>query len=156
MILLGIPVKRLLREALRVGTIAGLAMIPVGLLFSGLGLRINVYGQKLVQLFFGQFPKAVRFALFVLEHFVVSWLAAIPLLLLLVRYRRFPPLVMGLVYGLGFYVLVNSLLLPLAFGDPSPWRLGIATVVPSLLVHLVYGGALALSARAFIRRTPVS
>ena len=139
--------KPLLREALRAGTIAGLAMIPVGLLFSGLGLRINVYGQKLVQLFFGQFPKAVRFALFVLEHFVVSWLAAIPLLLLLVRYRRLPPLLVGLLYGLLFYVLVNSLLLPLAFGDPSPWTLGIATVTPSLLVHLVYGGALALSAR---------
>ena len=46
--LLDIPVKRLLREALRAGTIAGLVMMPVGLLFSGLGLRINVYGQKLV------------------------------------------------------------------------------------------------------------
>ena len=147
--LLDIPVKRLLREALRAGTIAGLVMIPVGLLFSGLGLRINVYGQKLVQLFFGQFPKVVRFALFVLEHFVVSWLAAIPLLLLLVRYRRLPSLIVGLLYGLGFYVLVNSLLLPLAFGDPSPWKLGIAAVAPSLLVHLVYGGAGALSARRF-------
>ena len=74
-------------------------MMPVGLLFSGLGLRINVYGQKLVQLFFGQFPKAVRFALFVLEHLVVSWLAAIPLLLLLVRYRRLPSLIVVLLYG---------------------------------------------------------
>ena len=147
--LLDIPVKRLLREALRAGTIAGLVMIPVGLLFSGLGLRINVYGQKLVQLFFGQFPKAVRFALFVLEHFVVSWLAAIPLLLLLVRYRRLPPPLVGLLYGLGFYVLVNSLLLPLASGDPSPWKLGIAAVAPSLLVHLVYGGAVALSTQRF-------
>ena len=82
MMLLGIPGKPLLREALRASTIAGLAMIPVSLLFSGLGLRINVYGQQLVHLFFGQFPKAVRFALFVLEHFVVSWLAAIALLLL--------------------------------------------------------------------------
>ncbi len=145
--LLGTPVKPILREALRAGTIAGLAMIPLGLLFSGLGLRINEYGHKLVQLFFGQFPKAVRLALFVLEYFVVSWMAAIPLLLLLVRYRRPPPLMVGLLYGLGFYGLVNSLLLPLAFGDPSPWKLGIATVAPSLLVHLVYGGALALSAR---------
>ena len=68
----------------------------------------------------------MRFALFVLEHFVVSWLAAIPLLLLLVRYRRLPLLLVGRLYGLGFYVLVNSLLLPLAFGDPSIWKLGIA------------------------------
>ena len=131
-------------------------MIPVGLLFSGVGLRINVYGQKLVQLFFGQFSKGVRFALFVLEHFVVSWLAAIPLLLLLIRCRQPPSLVVGLLYGLGFYVLVNSLLLPLVFGDLTPWKLGVATVAPSLLVHLAYGGALALSARAFIRRTSVS
>jgi len=147
-------VKPFLREALRAGTIAGLAMIPVGLLFSGLGMRINVYGQKLVQLFFGQLPKAGRLTLLVLEHFVVNWLAAIPLLLLLVRYRRLPPLLVGLIYGLGFYVLVNSLLLPLAFGDPSPWRLGIAAVAPSLLVHLVYGGSLALSARRFVRQVP--
>ena len=122
-------------------------MIPLGLLLSGLGLRINEYGHKLVQLFFGQFPKAVRLVLFVLEHFVVSWTAAIPLLLLLVRCRWPPPLVVGLLYGLGFYALVNSLLLPLAFGDSNPWELGIVTVAPSLLVHLVYGGALALSAR---------
>ena len=51
------------------------------------------------------------------------------------------------VYGAGFYVAVNSLALPLAFGDPTPWRLGFTVVYPSLVIHLAYGFTVALFAR---------
>jgi hypothetical protein len=40
------------------------------------------------------------------------------------------------------YVVLNAWALPLAFGDPAPWRLGFDVVYPSLVVHLVYGAVL--------------
>lgn len=144
----------LLREALRSGTIAAVAMIPFGLLFSRLGFRINEYGQKVIQTAFPHFPKGVRFALFVLEHFVLSWIIAIPLLLLLKYFHhRIPHLLLGFIYGLVFYVLINSLLLPGLFKDATPWEIGFTkTVLPSLLVHIMYGLSIAFSSKRFVIR----
>jgi uncharacterized membrane protein YagU involved in acid resistance len=145
-------ISGLWREALRSGTIAAIVMIPFGLVFSRLGFRMNEYGQKVIQTALPTFPKGVHFALFVLEHFVLSWFFAIPLLLLL-RYfhHRIPRLLLGFIYGLLFYVLINSLLLPALFGDASPWEIGFfKTVFPSLTVHIVYGLSIALSSKSFI------
>lgn len=50
-------------------------------------------------------------------------------------------------YGAAFYAGINSLALPIAFGDPTPWQLGFTTVYPSLVIHLVYGVVIALVAR---------
>jgi uncharacterized membrane protein YagU involved in acid resistance len=79
----------------------------------------------------------------------------VPLLLLLrgIADRRVRMLA-GAVYGAAFYAAVNSFALPFVFGDPTPWRLGFATVYPSLVIHLVYGLAIALVARPDVfRRT---
>lgn len=141
------------REAFRSGTIAALAMIPFALVFRALGWRINEYGARVIAVMFGALPRPAQFGLFVLEHFVVSWSAAVPLLVLLAALRRpDSDLLVGVSYGGGFYLIVNSLALPAIFGDPSPWALSFRTVIlPSLVVHVVYGVSIAVTSRTFIR-----
>jgi hypothetical protein len=138
----------LAREALRTGTIAGLAMIPFAALFRIFGLRINEYGRKTLELLVGEVASPLHDLLTFVQHMIISWVVAAPLLLMLRaiqgRHRR---LLAGAAYGAVFYVAVNSLALPLAFGDPTPWQLGAGTVYPSLAVHLVYGLVLAWVAR---------
>jgi membrane-associated protease RseP (regulator of RpoE activity) len=138
----------LIRETLRSGTVAGLAMIPFAAVFRGFGMRINEYGRKTLDLVVGGVSPGVHDLLMFVQHIIISWIVAIPLLLVLgtIEVRR-TRVVIGALYGVGFYAAVNSLALPLAFGDPPPWQLGFATVYPSLVVHLVYGIALALMAR---------
>lgn len=138
----------LLREVLRAGTLAGLAMMPFGFAFRAAGLRINEYGAKTLALLLGPLePPFAALAGFA-QHLAISWGAAVPLLLVAARLsRRGARVVAGAVYGAGFYVAVNSLALPLFFGDPTPWQLGLRTVYPSLVVHLVYGSVLGLLAR---------
>jgi hypothetical protein len=138
----------LAREALRSGSIAAVAMIPFGLLFSALGLRVNEYGPRVIRAAFGDLPRAPQLALLLAQHFLIAWLASIPLLVSLLSLRgRAARLAAGAAYGAGFYVAVNSLALPWLFGMPTPWELGVATVAPSLAVHLVYGVSLAVTAR---------
>jgi len=89
---------------LRSGALAAIAMIPVGLLFFLLGLRVNEYGMRVIQTFFqtffGDLPDAMRFVLFGVEHFVISWTVSVPLLLALVALRdRVPALLLGAIYG---------------------------------------------------------
>ncbi|MBX3027126.1 hypothetical protein KF840_19665 [bacterium] len=133
----------LVRDALRAGTIAGIAMIPFAAVFRAADLRVNEYGRKTLALLVGDVPPPAHHLLTFVQHLVISWTAAVPLLLILrgVADRRRRVLV-GLAYGAAFYVAVNSLALPFAFGDPTPWQLGLATIVPSLTIHLVYGGVL--------------
>lgn len=128
------------REALRTGTIAGLAMIPFAAVFQRLGLRVNEYGRKTLDVFVGDVSAPVHYLLAFGQHLAISWVVAVPLLVLLGGLsRKRDRLLVGLAYGAAFYVVVNSLALPFAFGDPTPWRLGFAAVYPSLLIHLVYG-----------------
>ncbi len=138
----------LIGAALRSGTVAGLAMIPFAAVFRRAGLRVNEYGRKTLELLAGDVAPPLHYLLTFLPHMVISWLAAVPLLLLLRgRAERRVRLLGGALYGAAFYVAINSLALPLAFGDPTPWQIGFATVYPSLVVHVVYGVALAWSAR---------
>lgn len=133
--------------ALRTGTAAAVAMIPVGLAFYLAGLRVNEYGMRIVQIVFGGLPPAGRFAAFAALHFLISWTASVPLLLMLAAlHRRVPALLLGSIYGLAFYVAVNSFALPWIFGDSTPWQLGLAVVAPSLIVHLEYGAIVAIVA----------
>ena len=138
----------LARDALRAGTIAGVAMIPFAAVFRVTGLRVNEYGRKTLALMVGDVPPRLHDLLTLLQHLAISWVVAVPLLLVLrgVAGRRGRVLA-GLVYGAGFYVAVNSLALPWAFGDPTPWQLGLVTIAPSLAIHLVYGGVVGLVAR---------
>ena len=140
--------RMLVREGLRTGTVAGLAMIPFAMVFRSRGLRVNEYGRKMLELIVGDMSAPAHFALTFAMHMLISWMAAVPLLLLLRgipgRNRRW---IAGLAYGAVFYVALNSLIMPMAFGDPTPWELGFSTVYPSLTIHLVYGFAIALVAR---------
>lgn len=137
----------LLGACLRSGTLAALAMMPFGTLFSALGLRVGFYGPKFADWLFG----STGTVLLLVQHFVLGWLSALPLLLLFSwQPAAHRPLLSGALYGFAYYVLVNSLGLPLFFGDPLPWQLGPVTVLPSLWVHLVFGLCVAWAARPYI------
>lgn len=138
----------LIREALRSGTLAGLAMIPFAWLFRSQGLRVNEYGRKTLELLVGDVAPPLHGVLTFGQHMLISWTVAVPLLFWLgALARRRDRLLAGVIYGAGFYVAVNSLALPLAFGDPTPWQLGFETIYPSLWIHLVYGFCVAWLAR---------
>lgn len=138
----------LVRETLRSGTLAGVAMIPFAALFRAFGLRVNEYGRKTLELVVGDVAPPLQYALSFAQHMLISWFAAVPLLWVLGRIDdRRTRVALGALYGAAFYVAMNSLALPLFFGDPTPWQLGFATVVPSLFIHLVYGVVLGWVAR---------
>lgn len=139
----------LLWETLRSGTIASLVIVPLAPLFTWMGLRIGHYGPKFAALFVDDPQLWVLFA----QHMVIGWVSAVPLLWMLAgtaagRY----PLVSGAAYGAAYYVAVNSLALPLYFGDATPWQLGWSTVLPSLIGHVVYGTSVGLTSRSFVSR----
>jgi uncharacterized membrane protein YagU involved in acid resistance len=123
-------------------------MIPFAALFRFFGLRVNEYGRKTLALVVGDVAPPLHTVLTFAQHLLISWVAAVPLLLAL-RWMpgRRARVLAGAVYGAGFYVVMNSLALPLAFGDPTPWQLGFETVYPSLFIHLVYGAVIGLAAR---------
>jgi uncharacterized membrane protein YagU involved in acid resistance len=139
--------KTLLIEAVRSGTIASLVIVPLSPLFKAMDLRIGHYGPKFAALFFDD-PQP--WLLFV-QHLVIGWVSALPLLVILARTgagKR--PLLAGAAYGATYYVAVNSLALPVYFGDPLPWQLGAATVLPSLFGHVIYGASIGLTSRRFV------
>jgi hypothetical protein len=132
--------RALAAKALRSGTLAGLAMIPFAALFRAFDLRINEYGRKTLKLVVGDVAPPLHYALTLAEHLLISWVVAVPLLWLLARIDdRRARVLIGAVYGAAFYVVVNAWALPLYFGDPTPFALGIEVVYPSLAIHLVYG-----------------
>lgn len=122
--------------------------MPLGLLFRALGLRIGHYGPKFAALFVDN-PQTWHL---LLQHFVIGWLATLPLVIF-TRIGRTWWLLAGAVYGAAFYVVVNSLALPLFFGDLTPWQLGLPTIYPSLIGHVVFGLSIAVTARLFLRST---
>lgn len=139
---------QVVREALRAGTFAGVAMIPAAAVFRARGLRVNEYGRKTLELLVGEIAPPFDVLLTFVQHLVISWIAALPLLVVLGRFAdRRARLLVGTAYGAGFYVVMNSFALPIAFGDPTPWTLGFETVYPSLTIHLIYGAVLGWAAR---------
>ena len=136
----------ILWQALRSGTLASLAMMPFGLLFRLLDLRIGHYGKKVIQALFGELPTPWMQLAVMAEHFLIGWVSALPLLVVLPAWQRntaISPLWLGAGYGLAYYALLNAWLLPRAFGDALPWSLGWMTIWPSLAVHLVFGWVVA-------------
>jgi uncharacterized membrane protein YagU involved in acid resistance len=123
-------------------------MVPFAAVFQSFSLRVNEYGRKTLALLVGDVSAPLVYLLTFIQHLAISWGVAVPLLLLLGRRsRKRDQVLVGLAYGAMFYVAVNSLALPFAFGDPTPWHLGFAVVYPSLLIHLVYGFTVAVLAR---------
>jgi uncharacterized membrane protein YagU involved in acid resistance len=142
----------LLKETLRSGTIASLVMMPFGLLFQYFGLRVGHYGPQLAALLFGHTSISIQFT----QHLVLGWLSALPLLLILLRLHRYSaPVTIGALYGVAYYVLINSLALPFCFGDPTPWQLGFSYIFPSLTIHLVFGASIGFTARKYVAREAV-
>lgn len=139
-----------MRRALFAGTVGGLAMIPVGLAIRHLaGGSVNVYGELVVEWLLG---RVAPWSLF-LEHFLVSWTFAVPVVALASRLSGGLLLATGLGYGVAIWIVVNSLALPWVFERPTPWTLGWPAVWPSLTVHAVYGVAAAATlARLHPRR----
>lgn len=122
--------------------------MPLAPLFRALGLRIGHYGPKFAALFVDD-PQP--WLLFV-QHLVIGWVSALPLLVILVQTPASRvPVMAGAAYGIAYYVMVNSLALPLYFGDLTPWQLGWATIVPSLIGHLAYGACIGFMARGFVK-----
>lgn len=126
-------------------------MLPIGLALRAAGHPVNVYGELVVQTVLGQvYPWAL-----LVEHSLISWSLAWPLVWLL-RYRpQTSSFGLGLAYGAAIWVVVNSLALPAVFGRPTPWQMGWPAIWPSLTVHLVYGVMAALVARRLHPSTAV-
>lgn len=146
----------LLRETLRSGTLASLAMMPFGLLFRALEMRVGHYGRELLLVLVGPLPPPLFGGLSLLQHFIIGWLSAWPLLLAMRAMggaNRGRHLLLGLAYGTGYYAVLNAWLLPRAFDDALPWSLGFATVLPSLVVHLVFGLCIGWTGFAYAHRT---
>ena len=142
--------RRLLIESVRSGTLAALAMVPFGLAFRLSGLRIGYYGPKFASLFVNEPTRPLLF----IQHIVIGWISAVPLVALISSSRaNWSPAAVGTLYGIAYYVLVNSLALPLYFGDRLPWQIGIGTVLPSLVIHIVFGVTVGLLAR---RHAPIA
>ena len=139
--------RSFLLETVRSGTIASLLIVPLSPLFKAVGLRIGHYGPKFAALFFEDPSPALLFA----QHLLIGWLSAIPLLaaLTMTRVGR-RPLLAGAAYGAAFYVAINSLALPIYFGDALPWQLGLSTILPSLFGHIIYGTLIGLTSRRFV------
>ena len=144
---------KLLSDCLRAGTWASLAMMPFGLLFRALDLRIGHYGKRVLESLAGPLPAPWFQILMMVEHFVIGWLSVLPLVWL---WRDHAPkkamrVAIGLGYGLLYYLAINATLLPWFYRDRYPLQLGWSTVYPSLLVHLVFGAVAAWLLRG---RTP--
>lgn len=143
--------KELAKESVRSGTIASIAMMPFGFLFQLLELRVGYYGKKLLEVFFSELPVPVFRLLMFTEHFAIGWLSAAPLLILLVVIKnRLPALSVAAIYGVVYYVVLNSFILPLSFGDRTPWTLGFSVMYPSLIIHIVFGVSIALTSKRFV------
>lgn len=140
----------LLKETVFSGTIASLAMMPAGFLFQQFGQRVGHYGPKFAGLFFDNPGSVILFA----QHILLGWVSTIPLLLILPGLHRYTfPVTIGAAYGAAYYVAVNSLALPLFFGDPTPWQLGFGVIYPSLVVHVIFGASIGFTARKFVARS---
>jgi hypothetical protein len=130
------------------GTVGAIAMMPVGFVFRALQMRVGHYGPKFAELYLSSPGPA---ALFV-QHIVLGWVSAVPLAFLpLHRMSRLTVSLAGAAYGALYYVAVNALALPIYFRDTLPWSLGWSVVVPSLIVHVVFGVAAAHTVQ-FLRR----
>lgn len=89
-----------------------------------------------------------------MQHLVLGWLSAVALVPWpLHRLSTAGATLAGLAYGAAYYVGINALALPWYFGGRFPHQLGLAVVLPSLAVHLVFGAAVALTIQAWRRRS---
>ena len=147
-------VIRCLRRIAIAGLAGGLAMIPVGLVLRfEFGQSVNFYGELIVIRITGRLDPL----LLAIEHGAVSLAMAALLVVTLDRLGHRAAPAVGLVYGGTAWFVVNSLVLPWIFDQPTPWQIGSQAIWGSLIVHLVFGLVVALVSRhlARARSTPV-
>ncbi|QTN27914.1 hypothetical protein HZ993_22095 [Rhodoferax sp. AJA081-3] len=136
--------RALVIKSVTTGSFAALAMVPFGFAFRVTGMRVGHYGPKFAELYSTNPGPALLFA----QHMVLGWISAVPLVWALAGVRSYAvALLMGAAYGVAYYVVINALALPIYFADMLPWNLGLPTVVPSLVVHAVFGLAVAYAER---------
>jgi hypothetical protein len=139
----------LLKESILSGTIASIVMMPIGFMFQHFGLRVGHYGPKLAALLFTEPGPFILLS----QHLLIGWISTLPLLLILLRLHSLSsPVTIGAAYGMAYYVLVNSLALPLYFGDLTPWQTGFNVIYPSLIVHMIFGASIGFTAKKYIAR----
>lgn len=124
--------------AIRAGLLAGAAMMPFGISLRAFGHPVNVYGELVVRSVLGSAPIMAMLVL----HAAVSIALAVPFVSFAPRRRL---VLHGAAYGAASWAIVNATILPLWFGRPTAWALGLSAVWPSLLVHIVYGVVLGVA-----------
>ncbi len=91
-------IKALLVESFRSGTIASVAIVPLSPLFKAAGLRIGHYGPK----FAGLYVSDPQPWLLFVQHLVIGWISALPLLLVFLATQAGRwPVMTGAAYGGG-------------------------------------------------------
>lgn len=132
--------QALARESAISGVVGAIAMMPAGFVFRALEMRVGHYGPKFAALYLENPGPAALF----IQHLVLGWISALPLCVLpLHRIPLLTVLIIGSLYGVVYYGAINSLALPIYFGDPLPWSFGPAVIFPSLMVHIIFGAAVA-------------
>lgn len=125
-------------------------MVPIGLVIrQGLGLDVNVYGELAAQMLLGSTAPPALLAV----HAAVSIALALPIAWCATR-SRIAGWKWGVAWGIGGWLVLNTWLLPLAFGRPSPWASGANALWPSFVVHVVYGVVAGAMAAALLARRP--
>ncbi len=138
----------IIKQTIWSGTIAALVMIPPGILFKYFDLHIGNYGPKFGAFLFGEINPLMLF----IQHIIISCLSAVPLIILFTKTNcKRMPILTGIIYGVIYYLVVNSLLLPIFFKDQTPWELGFNFIYPSLVIHIIYGASVGFTSRHFIK-----
>ena len=138
----------IIKQTIWSGTIAALVMIPPGILFKYFDLHIGNYGPKFGAFLFGEINPIMLF----IQHIIISCLSAVPLIILFAKTScKRIPILTGIIYGVIYYLVVNSLVLPISFKDQTPWELGFNYIYPSLVIHIIYGASVGFTSRRFIK-----
>lgn len=139
------PSTRLLfATVLKAGAVGFLVMPVAGTVTKPfLGWHVWQYGKRVAALVITA-PNAFHL---LCQALLLAWLAATPLVWLLLRRPSAPHLLVGAGYGCLYYAATNLVALPLLFGDPFPWQQGVAYWAQPLVVHIAFGVAAAWVAR---------
>ncbi len=131
-----------------VGGLAGaVAMIPPAMLLTAGGYQVNRYGRLLVEWLLGTDHRGALLS----AHLLIGLISALPLAFAGSRAGRGSglrkALLVGAAYGAVYWLMVNTLALPVLFGRVVPWFEGAGALWPSLVLHLVFGTVAALVVR---------
>ena len=122
----------LIARGVATGAVGGLVMIPIGLFLIVIGFPVGLYSEQVAVWVLGFTTPSVLF----IEHMAISSLLAVVLVLASAAAIRCwstgQALAWGAGYGAVLWLVVNSLALPLAFGEATPWELGFVAVTACL------------------------